>query len=252
MKIFLKLKYDGSAYGGYQVQKNCSTIQKMLNDAAHSLFGYECDVTGCSRTDAGVHAECFCATVSKKGESGLVTSIPVEKLPLAMNVRLPDDIAVFFAEWVDDSFHARYGVKEKTYIYKIHNSPARDPFLRNRAWHVPKRFSDEAVAAADAAARMFCGKHDFSSYMASGSKVADTVREVKSAFVARSGDIITFTVTADGFLYNMVRIMCGTLVEVMEGARNAEDIPLITAAADRRAAGRTAPACGLYLHDVKY
>ena len=252
MKIFLKLKYDGSAYGGYQVQKNCPTIQKMLNEATASLFGYECDITGCSRTDSGVHAECFCATVAKKGETGLVTSVPVEKIPQALNVRLPDDIAVFSAEWVEDSFHARYGVKEKTYVYKIHNASARDPFLRNRAWHIPKRFSDEAVAAADAAARLFCGKHDFSSYMAAGSKVVDTVREVKHASVKKEGDIITFTVTADGFLYNMVRIMCGTLVDVMEGARKPQDIPDITARADRRAAGRTAPAHGLYLYDVKY
>lgn len=252
MKIFLKLKYDGSAYGGYQVQKNCPTIQRMLNDAALSLFGYDCDVTGCSRTDAGVHAECFCATVSKKGAAGLETSVPVEKIPLALNARLPDDIAVFSAEWVEDDFHARYGVKEKTYVYKIHNAPARDPFMRNGAWHVPKRFSDDGVAAADAAARLLCGRHDFSSYMAAGSKVTDTVREVKHASVERRGDLIVFTVTADGFLYNMVRIMCGTLVEVMEGARAPEDVLRITAARDRRAAGRTAPAHGLYLYDVKY
>lgn len=252
MKIFLKLKYDGSAYGGYQVQKNCPTVQKMLNEATASLFGFECDITGCSRTDAGVHAECFCATVSKKGGSGLITSIPVEKIPFALNVRLPDDIAVFSAEWVDDSFHARYGVKEKTYVYKIYNASARDPFLRNKVWHIPKPFSAKAVAEADTAAKRFCGKHDFSSYMAAGSKVTDAVRDVKNASVVKNGDIITFTVTADGFLYNMVRIMCGTLVEIMEGARSADDIDTITAAKDRRSAGRTAPAHGLYLYDVKY
>lgn len=252
MKILLKIKYDGGGYGGYQVQKNRVTVQQRLNEAAEDLFGYPCDVTGCSRTDAGVHAECFCAAISKKGESDLPTSVPAERLPQAMNVRLPDDIAVFSAQWVDDGFHPRYAVKEKTYVYRIYNSLARDPFLRGKAWHIPKKFTDNDIERANVAAKLFCGKKDFSSYMAAGSKITDTVRNVKAASVSRDGEMITFSVTADGFLYNMVRIMCGTLVEVMEGARAPEDITDITEACDRRAAGRTAPACGLYLYDVKY
>ena len=252
MKLFLKIKYDGTAYAGYQVQNNAPTVQKALNDAVRDLFGYECDVTGCSRTDAGVHALCFCATVQKRGESSLETTIPCEKIPYALNVRLPDDISVFFSSFVDEEFHARYSVISKTYEYHISNSQFRDPFSANRAYHYPKLINDSELVLMNEAAKHICGKHDFASFMASGSTVTDTVRTVHSCSVFRSGDEIIVRISADGFLYNMVRIICGTLLEVAKGSIAYDSVRRIIDSRDRKQAGSTLPAHGLYLVDVNY
>ncbi len=252
MKLFLKIKYDGSRYGGYQVQKNAVTVQQKLNEATQDLFGFDCDIVGCSRTDAGVHAECFCLTVAKKGEDSLVSSLPCEKVPRALNVRLPSDIAVYEARWVGDDFHARYGVREKTYVYRILNSPERDPFYEKRAWHCPRPISESDVRAMRAAAVDIVGKHDFSAFMASGSSVKSTVRTVTRVDVLRRGDLIEIYVGADGFLYNMVRIIAGTLLDVARGRIPEGAIAEIIDSRDRSRAGVTAPAEGLYLWDVKY
>lgn len=252
MKLFLKLRYDGTAYAGYQVQNNAPTVQKALNDAARDLFGYDCDVTGCSRTDAGVHALCFCATVQKHGVSSLETTIPCEKIPYALNVRLPDDISVFHSSWVGEDFHARYSVISKTYEYHICNSRFRDPFSLNRAYHFPKQISDSELAIIKESAKLICGMHDFSSFMASGSSVADTTRTVYSCDVRKIDDEIIIRISADGFLYNMVRIICGTLLEVAKGSISPESLNHIIDARDRRCAGPTLPAHGLYLVDVTY
>ena len=121
MKLLIKISYLGTAYCGYQVQPNGISIQQKLNEAAYAVFGHDCDIVGCSRTDSGVHANEFCATVSKKKENGILTAIPIERIPLALTAHLPCDISVNFAEWVEDDFHARYDVKYKEYIYKISN-----------------------------------------------------------------------------------------------------------------------------------
>lgn len=252
MKLFLKIKYDGTAYAGYQVQNNAPTVQKVLNDAVCDLFGYECDVTGCSRTDAGVHALCFCATVQKHGESSLETTIPCERIPYALNIRLPDDIAVFYSSWVNDDFHARYSVISKTYEYRINNSRFKDPFTVNKAYHYPKPISDSDITLMNEAAKLICGKHDFSAFMASGSSVTDAVRTVHNCDVRKSGDEIIIRISADGFLYNMVRIICGTLLEAAKGSIRSESINQIIDSKDRKCAGATLPAHGLYLVDVKY
>ena len=252
MKILLNISYVGTAYCGYQVQKNAVTIQQKLNEAARALFGFDCDIVGCSRTDRGVHANMFCATVSEKGKEGILSTIPEGALPQAFNSYLPGDIAVRSAEYVDDTFHARYDVKYKEYVYKIYNAPLSDPFLFGRAWHYPRFISDEKLSQMNKAAEYFVGKYDFSSFMSTGSKITDAVREVVSSKVERHGDIIEFTVSADGFLYNMVRIMTGTLVAVAEGKLLPEDIPDIIAAKDRSKAGMTAPSDGLYLNRVEY
>lgn len=252
MKLFIKIKYDGSSYSGYQVQKGTPTIQQALNEATAKLFGTECDITGCSRTDAGVHALCFCATVERRGTTGLETSIPVEKIPYALNTLLPDDISVFYAEWKDDDFHARYSVAGKTYIYRIYNSPFRDPFEEKRSMHYPRPLSENAVVDMNDGAKLFCGKHDFTSFMATGSKICDPVRTVRYASVIKEGNIIVFRVSADGFLYNMVRIMAGTLLDVAVGKMRPEDIVPIIEAKDRKKAGTTLPPWGLYLEKVDY
>ena len=249
MKILLKISFVGSSYCGWQAQNNGKTVQQTLTDAANKLFGFECDITGSSRTDSGVHANMFCATVCKKKEGSIETTIPVSNIPRAINCFLPDDISVFEATLVPDDFHARYSVKYKEYIYKMYTRPERDAFFSGRVWHIPKKLDVEAM---NAAAKLFVGKHDFAAFMAQGSKITETERTVFEADVTRDGDMIIFRVSADGFLYNMVRIMAGTLVDVGEGRIKPCDIETIIRGLDRSCAGRTAPAQGLYLNKVVY
>ena len=253
MKALLYVSFVGTAYCGYQIQPNGPTVQQKLNEAAEALFGYPCDVVGCSRTDSGVHANMFCVTVSKKGESGLETTIPIESLPRAFSAHLPEDISVFAAEAVEESFHPRYDAHYKEYIYRIWNRPMRNPFLQDRAWHCPRPIDAEGLRRMNEAAHSFIGTHDFASYMAAGSKITDTVRTVLDAEVTADGDgTILFRVSANGFLYNMVRIFVGTLVDVAYGKCSPSDVVRITEARDRSMAGQTAPACGLYLNRVIY
>ena len=252
MKILIKLSYLGTNFCGYQVQNGKRSIQGELTRAARELFSYDCDITGCSRTDSGVHANMFCATVSKRGEDGIETSLPPERIVRALNAHLPDDICVFSAEMVDDSFHPRYDVKYKEYVYRMYNGEARVPFESGRALILKKKFTPEQIKKMDAAAKRFVGKRDFSSFMAQGSQVATTVREVMYASVSERDGVIEFKVAADGFLYNMVRIMTGTLIVVAEGKIAVDQIDSVIAAADRSRAGQTAPPEGLYLNLVVY
>ncbi len=252
MKLFLRLSYLGTAYNGYQVQGDQPTVQRELTRACTELFGERCDIVGCSRTDSGVHANMFCVTVAKRGTDELVTSIPIHRIPLALNAHLPEDISVWDASFVHGEFHPRYDVLYKEYVYRIYNSSTRSPFELNRAWFYPKHIEDAALQNMQKAAQYFCGTHDFTSFMAQGAAVAHTVRTVTHASVKRCGDVIEFHVAADGFLYNMVRIMTGTLIAVAEGKLTYEQIPAVIAAKDRTMAGMTAPAHGLYLNYVVY
>lgn len=252
MKLLLKISFLGSNYNGYQVQPDKPTVQQKLNEASARIFGFECDVVGCSRTDSGVHANEFCVCISKKGENELDCTIPMQSIPFAFNSVLPDDISVFHAETVESTFHPRYCVKSKEYIYKIWNSPIKNPFVAGRAYHIPQVFSDDTITKMNEAAKHFCGKHDFCSFMAQGSKIVDTTREVKDAEVFRDGDFVVFRVSADGFLYNMVRIMCGTLLLVAQCKAEPSDMDRIIDSKNRKNAGITVPACGLYLNKVEY
>jgi tRNA pseudouridine38-40 synthase len=252
MKLFVKLSYLGNDFCGYQIQNGQRTVQGELNRAAYELFGFDCDITGCSRTDSGVHANVFCVTIAKKGENTLETHIDVSRIPSALNAHLPRDISVSFAKWVSKDFHPRYDVKYKEYIYKIYNNRERSPFEEGRAWHIPQMLDVDAVEKMNAAASYFVGTHDFSAFMSSGSKVESTVRSVKYASVSVDKGIIIFKVAADGFLYNMVRIMTGTLIAVAQGKIFQEDIGEIIKSCDRNKAGMTAPPEGLYLNDVVY
>lgn len=252
MKLLLYVSYLGTDFCGYQVQKDKRTVQGVLCEAARELFGFDCDVTGCSRTDSGVHANMFCCTVTKKGESLIDTEILLDRIPKAINAHLPVDVSVSRAEWVSDEFHPRYDVKYKEYVYKISNAKERDPFLEGRALYVAKTITQEDVEKMNLAAQYFVGEHDFSAFMAQGSTVQSTVRNVKYAEVAKEGDVITFKVAADGFLYNMVRIMTGTLLYVAQGKIEPCDIEKIILSRDRSLAGMTAPAHGLYLNRVVY
>lgn len=252
MKLLLKISYLGTAYCGYQVQTNGATVQQKMNQATEAVFGFPCDIVGCSRTDSGVHANEFCLTVAKKGQENLEFSVPLEKVPTALNCRLPADISVMEATLVSDEFHARYDVKYKEYVYKIWNGNQKNPFLADRAFFPQTPITKEGVEAMNAAAKRFVGTHDFASYMATGSKIKDTVRTVFYADVTEEEGTVTFRVAADGFLYNMVRIMTGTLLEVARENLLPEDVSKITEEKDRRRAGATAPAHGLYLNRVSY
>lgn len=242
--LLLKLAYDGTRYHGWQIQENAVTVQQVFQEALCKVTGRQEDLKACSRTDTGVHAREFC--VSLKTES----PIPEERLVAALNHYLPQDMAVRSCQRVGEDFHARYSCKGKEYCYEIWNHPVREPFLAGRALHYWYPI-DEALL--DQAARHYLGSHDFSSFCTLDKRErGDLTRRVFTSRVERRGDLVVFTVGADGFLYNMVRIMVGTLLRVQQGKFSPEDIPGILEAKDRKTAGPTAPACGLYLNRVFY
>ncbi len=250
MKYIILVRYLGTDFCGFQVQPGLRTVQGELNRAAEALFGCPCAMTGCSRTDSGVHAEMFAALLVPSSEKAPL--VPCERLPRAIAAHLPPDLAVFWAGEAPEGFHPRYSIHEKEYRYDILNAPVRDPFLGGRVWHYPRPIIGEMLSAMEQAARAFVGTHDFASFMAEGSSVVDTVRSVSSVSLSREGAVISFRVRGNGFLYHMVRIMVGTLIEVAEGKISPDGIPAIIEAKDRRAAGMTAPPDGLYLSRLFY
>ena len=242
MKYKLTLSFDGSAFSGWQVQNNAPTVQAELTRCVRIILGDTATVTGSSRTDSGVHALGFvCHIESEK-------SLPESSLLSALNHNLDTHIAVLDCVKVPDSFHARYSAVSKEYHYIIHNSEIHEPFLNSRVWHYP--YPLDAVKMNESAAELL-GEHRFTSFMAAGSKITDTVREVKYFKAERNADEIIFTVAADGFLYNMVRIMVGTVAEKASGTE-LPPINVIIKARDRSKAGITAPAKGLTLNKVFY
>ncbi|MBO5213938.1 MAG: tRNA pseudouridine(38-40) synthase TruA [Clostridia bacterium] len=242
MKYLIRLSFVGTAYCGWQTQKNGPSVQACVMDAVRKIFGEVSEFSGCSRTDSGVHAVDFCVSFSVPGQ------MPCEKLILAMNANLPKDIAVHSACPVSEDFHARYSVKKKEYRYRIYTGAVRSPFLEDRAWHRPGEYDLDLLNKAAEALR---GTHDFRSFMAAGSKIEDCTRTVFDARFEADGDDLYFYVSADGFLYNMVRIMVGTLTDVPRRF-SPEDMAEILSAKDRSRAGMTAPAHGLYLYRVEY
>ena len=247
MKYFAKIKYLGSAFHGFQVQPEKRTVQGELCTALALATGVSCKVTGCSRTDSGVHANEFCITVEADG-----ATVPPDKLPIAVARFLPDDLSLFWAKECDADFHPRYDVKSKEYLYRIINRKIYDPFEVGRAWFPQRTVSADGIARMKAAAQHFIGRHDFSSFMSEGSDITDCVRTVFDLSVEQKDDLIEVRISADGFLYNMVRIIVGTLIEVAHGRFEPNDIPSIIEACDRSRAGMTAPPHGLYLNKVNY
>lgn len=242
MRVLLEITFDGGAFHGWQVQKNAVSVQQTLCEAFSGFFGGVISVTGCSRTDAGVHARRFFC------HADLPLTFPPDRLPAAINPCLPRSLAVVGAREVPGDFHARYSAISKTYRYYILNSSYRRPLLDGRAFFFPKPLDLRRFSAS---ARLFEGRHDFVAFMASGSDVGDTVRTVYSCRCFADGSLIVTEITADGFLYNMVRIIVGTLIRDASGA-SSTPVEDIIASRDRRLAGFTAPPCGLYLWDVCY
>lgn len=241
--LLLTISYDGSAYHGWQVQDNAVTVQQVFQSAVKKLFLEDVDIKGCSRTDSGVHANNYCLSLKTDKD------IPCDNIVMALNTYLPNDVAVLSCCEVADDFHARYSVKTKRYVYKLYNGIIRNPFLDKYSLHY-RYFIDADYLNKEAQA--FCGTHDFAGFCSAHSGVDNTVRTVKSFLVTRDGDMVYFTVEADGFLYNMVRIMVGTLLFVAEGKIKEGELADIIESKNRRRAGKTAPPQGLYLDKINY
>ena len=241
--IALRLKYDGSRYHGWQVQKNDITVCQTMEEALEKVCGHPVKLVGCGRTDAGVHALRYCANFKSD------CRIPLDRLPLAINSRLPGDIAVVAAAEAPENFNAIGSCIKKEYIYKIHNSNIRDPFLEKRVCFYPQHLDMELMQAA---AKAFEGTHDFKAVRSEGTQTKTTVRTVYWCQAEKEGDIITVSICANGFLYNMCRAMVGTMVYASYGKLLPEEIPLLLEKGDRRLTGPTMPPQGLYLNRVWY
>jgi tRNA pseudouridine38-40 synthase len=242
--LLLTLSYCGKNLHGWQIQDNALTVQEVFQDALYQIIHERPDIKGCSRTDSGVHANMYC--VSMKIEH----PITEDHLMMAMNRYLPDDVAVTQVRRVEDDFHARYSCKGKEYVYKVWNSRVRNPFLHDLALHYRYEMDVEKL---NQEAQAFVGAHDFTSFCTLDKREkGDFTRTVKYFTVQREGELVTFTVAADGFLYNMVRIMVGTLLAMNNGRIPFGTLSDIIKAENRKAAGPTAPACGLYLNKVFY
>lgn len=239
----IKLRYDGTGYAGYQKQANANTVGEELLKALTTLFGAVEALSGCSRTDSGVHANCYCASFHTE------KYMEPQRVVCGLNGILPRDIAVFDCAEVSPGFHARYSVKAKEYVYLILNSSVRNPFYEKYALLFSPHIDVDALNTECSA---FVGTHDFSAFCAAGASVDDKVRTVESARFERNGDLVTFRVRGNGFLYNMVRIMVGTCLDIVSGKIEKGRIKEIIDSKDRKNAGYTAPARGLFLNDVIY
>lgn len=249
--IMVHLAFDGTNYHGWQVQANAITIQETFQNAVEKVFTKRLDVTGCSRTDSGVHANDY--VVCFRTDSKIDTN----SIMRALNAHLPHDIAVTSCSEKDSEFHPRYSSSGKEYIYKINNSQYRDPFNKEYSYYYPKTLDCEKL---NKAAHYFVGKHDFAAFCSTGSTTghrpenpeSNTIRTIFSSEVYRENNMVIFKVHGDGFLYNMVRIMVGTLLFVAMGKIDCDDIKTIIESKNREKAGVTAPAKGLFLNKVFY
>lgn len=235
--------YDGTNYSGWQLQENAPTIEGVLNQALSKLLKQEIQVMGASRTDAGVHARGNVAVFDAD------TTIPGDRLKYALNPLLPEDVRIMESAQVSDDFHPRFCDTEKTYEYQIWNSSNPLPMMRLYSYWYSRPLNVENM---DKAARLIPGERDFKSFCAAGAQVSTTVRKVTGAEVFKSGDMVTIRIKGEGFLYNMVRIIAGTLIRVGEGKWEPDKMTEIIESCDRTKAGPTAPPQGLTLMKIEY
>ncbi len=241
--IKAKIAYKGTNYHGFQRQNNAVAIQNVIEEKLSRILNFETVINGCSRTDAGVHANEYFISFNTESR------IPCRKLLYGVNCLLPDDIAFWEIEDAPPDFHARYSCKAKEYCYLIWNSREKNPFYTDLALHYPF-FLD--IPQMEKAAKHFIGTHDFSSFCQSGSLKEDNTRTIEYFDIIKNENFVKFIVKGDGFLYNMVRIMAGTLISVSEKKFSPDDIPVILEKKDRIYAGRTLLPHGLYLNKVFY
>ena len=243
MRYLLRVAYDGTEYCGWQIQPGLRTVEGTLKSALNKLMGTEVPMIGASRTDAGVHAEGNVAVFDCD------TTIPADKIKYALNNMLPEDVVVVESKQVEDNFHPRHCDCKKTYQYRILNTPLPDPNRRRNTYFYRGSLD---MAAMREAAGYIVGTHDFICFMAAGSQVKDTVRTVYSLELEREYDVVTMTIHGNGFLYNMVRIIVGTLLDTVSGKIDGNGISNIIEQKDRNRAGKTAPPYALYLDEVFY
>ena len=241
--IKIIIEYDGKDWSGWQKQPNKLNIQGEIERAIEEITGEKVQLIASGRTDAGVHA------LAQVANFKIEKDIPVEKIPYALNSKLKKSIRIKSAEEVDEKFHSRYTCKRKTYKYIINNSLQGTAIYRNLQYHFPEKLDEEKM---NEGIKYLIGEHDFKSFKASGTSSKSSVRIIYNANVKREGEIVTIELTGNGFLYNMVRIIAGTLVDVGIGKIKPEDVKTILEAKDRLKAGKTLPPTGLYLVDVKY
>jgi tRNA pseudouridine38-40 synthase len=241
--ILLEICYNGTKYCGWQIQNNGTSIQGVLKETIFKITAEQSNIIGCGRTDAGVSAKQYFCNFNTESK------IECAKLLTALNALLPKDISVLKCSEVDFDFHARFNVKKKEYIYQIYNSDIRNPFYEEFYLFYPFHLDEKLL---NEAAQCFVGTKDFKGFMTSGSTIKDTVRTVFEAKVERNEKIVTFTVSADGFLYNMVRIFVGTLLFIAQKKIKAENLNELIEKKDRKLLGATAPPNGLFLNRVIY
>ena len=243
INVALRIMFDGSRYHGWQVQKSEATVAGTLESVLSRLCEHPVKVNGCGRTDAGVHAERYCANFKTS------SSIPIDRLPLAINSLLPNDISVQDAMLAPEDFDANLSCVKKEYTYRIFNSRIRNPFYSGRAYFYPQALNIEPMKDAS---QHFVGTHDFASVRSVGTETKSTIRTLFWYEIEKCGDFLELRACADGFLYNMARAMVGTLLYVSEGKISPDDIPSLLKKKDRRLAGPTAPPDGLYLTRIWY
>lgn len=238
----LTIQYDGTKYCGWQKQPNSSGIQGTIEYAIYEITKEKVNIIGSGRTDAGVHA------LGQVANFKTNSSIPVARIPDALNAKLPKDVSIIDCQEVSDDFHSRYSATGKIYRYLIYNKPYRSPLYKDISYHVRYELDIEKMRLE---AKSLLGTHEFKGFMSSGSSVKDTVRTIHNISIEYSGDLIVLEVEGNGFLYNMVRIIVGTLVDIGRG-RIDKPLEEIIASQDRGEAGHTAPAHGLFLKKVHY
>jgi tRNA pseudouridine38-40 synthase len=241
--IKLILEYDGTNYSGWQVQNNAKTVQGTLENALLQLTKEKIKLIGASRTDSGVHA------YGQVANFNTTSSIPAIKFSYALNHFLPKDIVVKTSTEESPTFHSRFSAKGKTYTYLIFNRNVPSPLFKNRACHVPAELSFEKMRVAS---KHFLGRHDFKGFRTSKCGATSTIKTIQSIGFKKEEDCIHMSITGDGFLYNMVRIIAGTLIFVGMNKIEPDEIPEIIESGERKKAGKTAPACGLYLNEIYY
>ncbi len=241
--IKIKIEYDGKNFNGWQKQPDKLNIQGEIERAIFDVTGEEVELTASGRTDAGVHS------LGQTANFKMENNMPIEKIPLAINSKLKKSIRVQTAEEVDGRFHSRYNCKGKKYRYIINNAPIESALYKDLELHISQRLDIEKMREA---VKYFVGKHDFSAFKSSGTSSKNSIREIYKAEIIEDGDRVKIELTGSGFLYNMVRIISGTLVDVGLGKTKPNQIPDIIESKDRGMAGKTLPPQGLYLVEVYY
>ena len=237
------MAYRGTAYHGFQRQDNALTVQEVVERYVSKVLNHKCIINGCSRTDAGVHANNYCFSVLTE------SNIPAKGFVRGVNGELPDDISILSCEDAPLDFHARFSCRAKEYIYLIHNSESKNPFTTDLEYHYRRPFDAELVSYA---AKIFVGTHDFAGFCSNYDGKQNTIRTIEKFDIVINGESVKMLVKGDGFLYNMIRIIVGTRLSVNDGKIKPDDIDGIIKSRNRLLAGKTAQPHGLYLNRVFY